>query len=121
MRYWSAATIQRFSDHLRGKFPLTCKHIQPLESYYGLYTYFDAYDIYTWGAMNLWNVIHHLHFENSYYYYLNDDEATREGEMAAQLLEPINTPASANPEYSAAAVTTNEESMRAVSASAGGS
>lgn len=36
------------------------------QSYWDLYRYFDAYDIYYRGAQNLWNVINTLAFENQY-------------------------------------------------------
>ncbi|KAI1380030.1 hypothetical protein F4677DRAFT_302269 [Hypoxylon crocopeplum] len=63
---WSAAQIQVFCDDLRQRFHDRCRYICHLESYEGLYMYWDAYDIYHLGAQNLWNVINHLWFENEY-------------------------------------------------------
>ncbi|RYP26751.1 hypothetical protein DL768_011586 [Monosporascus sp. mg162] len=63
-KIWDAAKIQSFSDEIRTLFWAHSKHLQPLQSYYELYKYFDAHDIFHCGALNLWNVIHHLISEN---------------------------------------------------------
>ncbi|KAI5867406.1 hypothetical protein GGS23DRAFT_592722 [Durotheca rogersii] len=79
--YWCAAEIQTFCDQIRKVHYGPCKYIAPLPDYSYLYIYFDAFDIYRYGAQNLWRVIHHLHFENQYY---NPDHL----ETARQLIEP---------------------------------
>ncbi|KAI1460063.1 hypothetical protein F4805DRAFT_14295 [Annulohypoxylon moriforme] len=61
---WDASRIQAYADELRSKFYTRCMYIQPLPSYHELYIYFDAHDIYYLGAQNLWNVLHHMHYEN---------------------------------------------------------
>ncbi|KAI1392590.1 uncharacterized protein F4822DRAFT_133346 [Hypoxylon trugodes] len=66
-RKWNAGEIQACCDNIRSSFPVDVMHITPLENYAGLYEYFDAHDLYHLGTHNLWNVIHHLHFENQYY------------------------------------------------------
>ncbi|RYO79778.1 hypothetical protein DL762_007977 [Monosporascus cannonballus] len=63
-KIWGAAKIQSFSDKIRSLFWAHSKHLQPLQSYYELYKYFDAHDIFHCGALNLWNVVHHLISEN---------------------------------------------------------
>ncbi|RYP00676.1 hypothetical protein DL764_006450 [Monosporascus ibericus] len=63
-KIWDAAKIQSFSDEIRTLFWAHSKHLQPLQSYYELYKYFDAHDIFHCGPLNLWNVIHHLISEN---------------------------------------------------------
>ncbi|RYP22188.1 hypothetical protein DL765_001836 [Monosporascus sp. GIB2] len=63
-KIWDAAKIQSFSDEIRSLFWAHSKHLQPLQSYYELYKYFDAHDIFHCGALNLWNVVHHLISEN---------------------------------------------------------
>ncbi|OTA79522.1 hypothetical protein M434DRAFT_238014 [Hypoxylon sp. CO27-5] len=64
---WDAAQIQAYADALRSRFFDRCKYIRNLEGYDGLYIYWDAYDIYHIGALNLWRVLHHMVFENQYY------------------------------------------------------
>ncbi|KAI1427148.1 hypothetical protein F5Y12DRAFT_712484 [Xylaria sp. FL1777] len=65
-KYWWAAEIQRVCDELRRNLPDVCRDIEAPQSYWDLYQYFDAYDIYYRGAQNLWNVINTLIFENQY-------------------------------------------------------
>ncbi|KAI0838160.1 hypothetical protein F5Y06DRAFT_303893 [Hypoxylon sp. FL0890] len=66
VEFWDAAKIQAYADEIRSKFYNRCMYIRTLESYEGLYIYWDAHDIYHLGALNLWRVIHHLGFENQY-------------------------------------------------------
>ncbi|KAI1488401.1 hypothetical protein F5X96DRAFT_685456 [Biscogniauxia mediterranea] len=63
--YWWAAQIQLTCDEIRRNFFSECKYLQAPRDYWDLYAYFDAYEIYHRGAQNLWNVIHHLIFENT--------------------------------------------------------
>lgn len=64
--HWWAAEIQRVCDELRRNLPDVCSSIVKPQSYWDLYKYFDAHDIYYRGALNLWNVINTLNFENEY-------------------------------------------------------
>ncbi|KAI0192834.1 hypothetical protein F4808DRAFT_475427 [Astrocystis sublimbata] len=64
--YWWAAEIQRVCDELRRNLPDVCKTITTPRTYYDLFEYFDAYDIYYRGAQNLWNVLNSFVFENEY-------------------------------------------------------
>ncbi|KAI0600598.1 hypothetical protein F4775DRAFT_544644 [Biscogniauxia sp. FL1348] len=63
--YWWAAQIQLTCDEIRRNFFSECKYLQAPRDYWDLYGYFDAHEIYYRGAQNLWNVIHHLIFENT--------------------------------------------------------
>ncbi|RYP71581.1 hypothetical protein DL771_004707 [Monosporascus sp. 5C6A] len=87
-RIWDAAKIQSFSDEIRTLFWAHCKHLQPLQSYYELYKYFDAHDIFHCGALNLWNVTHHLISENRMVLEdLKDDVMPHFDSWAADLLK----------------------------------
>ncbi|KAI0883808.1 uncharacterized protein GGS22DRAFT_26254 [Annulohypoxylon maeteangense] len=74
MGYWDARGIQSYADQLRSKFFDRCMYIQPLSCYQDMYIYFDAHDIYHLGAQNLWNVIHHMHYENQVYAFEQGDK-----------------------------------------------
>jgi hypothetical protein len=82
--YWWAAEVQRVSDELRRNLPEACKTLQAPQTYHDLYQYFVAYDIYHRGAQNLWNVIHHLIFENQYV-----NEVVQKEQMIQQSMEQI--------------------------------
>ncbi|RYP76763.1 hypothetical protein DL770_007173 [Monosporascus sp. CRB-9-2] len=87
-KIWDAAKIQSFSDEIRTLFWAHSKHLQPLRSYYELYKYFDAHDIFHCGALNLWNVIHHLISENRMVLEdLKDDVMPHFDSWAADLLK----------------------------------
>ncbi|RYP36531.1 hypothetical protein DL767_003354 [Monosporascus sp. MG133] len=87
-KIWDAAKIQSFSDEIRTLFWAHSKHLQPLQSYYELYKYFDAHDIFHCGALNLWNVIHHLISENRMVLEdLKDDVMSHFDSWAADLLK----------------------------------
>ncbi|KAL7620995.1 hypothetical protein AAE478_008306 [Parahypoxylon ruwenzoriense] len=75
--YWSASQIQDHCDYMRWKYWGICKLIRPPFNFYGLYAYFDAHDIYHLGAQNLWRVVHHLCFENHFYYPSHLDNVQR--------------------------------------------
>lgn len=61
---WESSKILEFCNEIRARFHAHCKNIQPLHNWVDLYTYFDQFDIYTYGAWNLWTVIHHLISQN---------------------------------------------------------
>ncbi|KAI1766745.1 hypothetical protein GGR53DRAFT_188210 [Hypoxylon sp. FL1150] len=61
---WSAQKIQDTATELRRDYFGLCKYIRAPQSYDELYCYWDAHDIYYLGAQNLWNVLHHMHFES---------------------------------------------------------
>ncbi|KAI2634874.1 hypothetical protein GGS26DRAFT_528750 [Hypomontagnella submonticulosa] len=87
LEYWSARQIQDFCDDLRHKYFARCKYVAPLQSLEDLYIYFDAHDIYYLGAQNLWNVIHHLNYENPHYSYeAHDDNVARVRSLVESIL-----------------------------------
>ncbi|RYP53621.1 hypothetical protein DL769_010490 [Monosporascus sp. CRB-8-3] len=87
-KIWDAAKIQSFCDEIRTLFWAHSKHLQPLQSYYELYKYFDAHDIFHCGPLNLWNVIHHLISENRMVLEdLKDDVMLHFDSWAANLLK----------------------------------
>ncbi|RWA07913.1 hypothetical protein EKO27_g7197 [Xylaria grammica] len=85
--YWWAAEIQRVCDELRRNLPDACKSIEPPETYWDLYRYFDAWDIYYRGAQNLWNVINTFVFENEYAQEVVEKEKTMQAEQHTPLFE----------------------------------
>ncbi|KAH9883998.1 hypothetical protein F4778DRAFT_800510 [Xylariomycetidae sp. FL2044] len=64
--YWGASQIQVFADNIRAHFYKDCKQMRWITSYFDLYHYFDAHDIYHHGAQNLVNVINHMTHENQF-------------------------------------------------------
>lgn len=87
--YWWAAEIQRVCDELRRNLPDVCRTIETPQSYWDLYKYFDAYDIYYRGAQNLWNVINTLIFENEYAQRIVENEQKMEIERFMPLFEHL--------------------------------
>ncbi|KAI0545874.1 hypothetical protein F4679DRAFT_599182 [Xylaria curta] len=87
--YWWAAEIQRVCDELRRNLPDVCRRIETPRSYWDLYKYFDAYDIYYRGAQNLWNVINTLVFENEYAQRIVENEQKMEIERFMPLFEHL--------------------------------
>ncbi|TRX88932.1 hypothetical protein FHL15_010160 [Xylaria flabelliformis] len=87
--YWWAAEIQRVCDELRRNLPDVCKRIETPRSYWDLYKYFDAYDIYYRGAQNLWNVINTLVFENEYAQRIVENEQKMDIERFMPLFEHL--------------------------------
>ncbi|KAJ8126133.1 hypothetical protein O1611_g7504 [Lasiodiplodia mahajangana] len=85
--FWWAAEIQRVCDELRRNLPEVCKKIEAPQSYWDLYKYFDAYDIYYRGAQNLWNVINTFVFENEYAQGLVEKEKKLQTEQYTPLFE----------------------------------
>ncbi|KAI0534411.1 hypothetical protein GGR58DRAFT_520451 [Xylaria digitata] len=85
--YWWAAEIQRVCDELRRHLPDACRNIETPHSYWDLYKYFDAWDIYYRGAQNLWNVINTLVFENQYVHELVEKEQKMQTEQHTPLFE----------------------------------
>ncbi|KAI0185537.1 hypothetical protein EV127DRAFT_473443 [Xylaria flabelliformis] len=87
--YWWAAEIQRVCDELRRNLPDVCRRIETPRSYWDLYKYFDAYDIYYRGAQNLWNVINTLVFENEYAQRIVENEQKMDIERFMPLFEHL--------------------------------
>ncbi|KAF2966768.1 hypothetical protein GQX73_g6807 [Xylaria multiplex] len=85
--YWWAAEIQRVCDELRRHLPDACRNIETPHTYWDLYKYFDAWDIYYRGAQNLWNVINTLVFENQYARGLVEKEQKMQTEQNMPLFE----------------------------------
>ncbi|KAJ0300034.1 hypothetical protein COL516b_008776 [Colletotrichum fioriniae] len=61
---WSAKELQERANAIRKKHWSHMKSMPQLEFWEDLYDYFDCYDIYFQGAMNLWNLMLHLYHEN---------------------------------------------------------
>ncbi|KAL2880419.1 hypothetical protein SGCOL_004136 [Colletotrichum sp. CLE4] len=61
---WSAEELQERANAIRKKYWSHMKSMPQLEYWEDLYDYFDCYDIYFQGAMNLWNLMLHLYHEN---------------------------------------------------------
>ncbi|KAI0096387.1 hypothetical protein GGR51DRAFT_543321 [Nemania sp. FL0031] len=85
--FWWAAEIQRVCDELRRNLPEACKKVEAPQSYWDLYKYFDAHDIYYRGAQNLWNVINTFVFENEYAQGLVEKEQRVQVEQYTPLFE----------------------------------
>ncbi|KAF4978495.1 hypothetical protein FZEAL_5141 [Fusarium zealandicum] len=65
---WTADEIQSVCNSLRKVFWDHMKTMQQPYSWDSLWTYFDAFDLYHYGAMNLWNVVKTLCDENAIIY-----------------------------------------------------
>ncbi|KAI1351080.1 hypothetical protein F5Y01DRAFT_315158 [Xylaria sp. FL0043] len=87
--YWWAAEIQRVCDELRRNLPETCRYLEAPQSYWDLYKYFDAHDIYYRGAQNLWNVINTLIHENNYVRQVVENEQRMQTEKHMPLFEHL--------------------------------
>ncbi|KAJ4140097.1 hypothetical protein NW768_001450 [Fusarium equiseti] len=61
---WSGDEIQSVCNSLRRLYWHSMKHMQKPTCWDDLWSYFDTFDIYHYGAMNLWNVLSHLYDEN---------------------------------------------------------
>ncbi|OHE99360.1 hypothetical protein CORC01_05401 [Colletotrichum orchidophilum] len=61
---WSAEELQERANGIRKKHWSLMKSMPELQFWEDLYDYFDCYDIYFQGAMNLWNLMLHLYHEN---------------------------------------------------------
>lgn len=61
---WTRDELQSVCNSIRKVFWVFMRRIQQPFSWEDLWCYFDAHDIYHYGALNLWNVINHLHDEN---------------------------------------------------------
>ncbi|KXJ93746.1 hypothetical protein Micbo1qcDRAFT_172649 [Microdochium bolleyi] len=64
---WPADQIAWLCNNIRTNFPAESKYLQPVRSYCDLYNYWDAYDIYHYGAQNLNNVVNRMRHENLTY------------------------------------------------------
>ncbi|KAJ3524268.1 hypothetical protein NM208_g12124 [Fusarium decemcellulare] len=65
---WTKDEIQAVSNSLRKLYWDHMKSMQQPYCWDSLWTYFDAFDLYQYGALNLWNVINHLFDENKTIY-----------------------------------------------------
>ncbi len=85
--YWWAAKIQLVCDELRRLLPDACRSVEAPQTFWDLYKYFDAYEIYYRGAQNLWNVINTLVFENNYVQEIVEKERRMQAEQHIPLFE----------------------------------
>jgi hypothetical protein len=60
---WDARQIQRAADAIKNDCWETRKHMVKPTSYFDLYRYWDAYDLWHIGVQNAWNVLNHMYFE----------------------------------------------------------
>ncbi|KAF4994389.1 hypothetical protein FGRMN_5808 [Fusarium graminum] len=65
---WSKDEIQSVCNSLRKSYWENMKSMQKPHCWDSLWSYFDACDIYNYGALNLWNVINQLFDENQVIY-----------------------------------------------------
>jgi hypothetical protein len=107
--FWWAAEIQRVCDELRRNLPDVCRNIKMPQTYWDLYKYFDAYDIYHRGAQNLWNVINHFVFENEYAQGLVEEERRMQTEHYTPLFESLAAELLKKPEIQAKLFTWDKE------------
>ncbi|CCF37495.1 hypothetical protein CH063_08810 [Colletotrichum higginsianum] len=61
---WSAEDIQGRANSIRKKHWRSLKSLKEPTCWEDLYDYFDTFDIYFHGALNLWNLMHQLYNEN---------------------------------------------------------
>lgn len=61
---WSRDEIQAVCNSLRKRFWDLMPQMQLPQCWDDLWTYFDAFDLYHYGSINLWNVINNLYAEN---------------------------------------------------------
>ncbi|KAK5991059.1 hypothetical protein PT974_09335 [Cladobotryum mycophilum] len=61
---WSGNEIQSVCNSIRKAFWNDMKNMRQPYCWDDLWTYFDAYDLYTYGTLNLWNAINTLFDEN---------------------------------------------------------
>ncbi|PHH83585.1 hypothetical protein CDD82_6613 [Ophiocordyceps australis] len=61
---WNRDEVQSVCNSLRQTFWSDMKRLQRPCRWDDLWEFFDAYDLYHYGALNLWNVINHLYDEN---------------------------------------------------------
>ncbi|WQF89462.1 hypothetical protein CDEST_14476 [Colletotrichum destructivum] len=61
---WSAEDIQGRANSIRKKHWRSLKSLKEPSCWEDLYDYFDTFDIYFHGALNLWNLMHQLYNEN---------------------------------------------------------
>ncbi|KAH7037148.1 uncharacterized protein B0I36DRAFT_358892 [Microdochium trichocladiopsis] len=64
---WPAEKIAHVCHSIRQEFPAESKYLRPIRSYCDLYNYWDAHDIYHYGAQNLNNIINRMIQENEYF------------------------------------------------------
>ena len=61
---WSSEEVQLVCNSLRLRYWDLMESMPSPQTWSGLYYFFDAHDLYHYGALNLWNVINHLVAEN---------------------------------------------------------
>ncbi|KAI9163232.1 hypothetical protein HJFPF1_04834 [Paramyrothecium foliicola] len=65
---WTRDEIQSACNSLRQVYHHHMKSLLQPYCWDDLWTHFDAYDLYHYGILNLWNVINHLYYENQIIY-----------------------------------------------------
>lgn len=68
LHLWSRDEVQSVCNSIRKTYWDSMKGMVQPYCWDDLWTYFDAFDLYHYGAINLWNVINHLHHENKIIY-----------------------------------------------------
>lgn len=61
---WSKDEVQSVCNSIRQSFWEEMRHMHKPSCWDDLWSYFDAFDLFHYGAMNLWNVINNLFDEN---------------------------------------------------------
>lgn len=65
---WSKDEMQSACNSIRKTYWHSMKKMAQPYCWDDLWTYFDAFDLFQYGALNLWNVINHLYCENQWIY-----------------------------------------------------
>lgn len=68
LHLWSKNEVQENCNSLRQANWEAMRGMQQPQSWDDLWQYFDAFDLYHHGAINLWNIINHLYAENRIIY-----------------------------------------------------
>lgn len=68
LHLWSKDEIQSVCNSIRKTYWASMRQMVQPYCWDDLWTYFDAFDLYHYGAINLWNAINHLHDENKIIY-----------------------------------------------------
>lgn len=64
LHLWTGDEVQAVCNSVRRVFWDYMKQMKRPYCWDDLWTYFDAYDLYHYGSLNLWNVINHMYDEN---------------------------------------------------------
>lgn len=65
VKLWRADEVQEVCNRYRRMFYQYMPFVTKPTNWHDLWNYFDAFDLFRFGATNLWNVINHLAHENS--------------------------------------------------------